>query len=137
MQSTATRVLFFKTWHCKDTPISRSHCNDEKTKVTCIFIRLQKSVKLSQVKVGLLHHFLMHQWLDVFTTDLNIFEYVHASVNILTCHSASVRFCGRSLFWFNFPLYLEPQKWCFSFSIYAKNIKGYVKQPMCKCVTWI
>jgi len=26
------RVLFFKTWHCKNTPVSRSHCNDEKTK---------------------------------------------------------------------------------------------------------
>jgi len=45
----------------------------------------------------------MHQWLDVFTTDLNIFEYVHASVSIPTFDSALVRFCGRSLFWFNFP----------------------------------
>jgi len=62
----------------------------------------------------------MHQWLEVFTTDFNIFEYVHASVNIPTFHSALVRFCDRSLFWFNFPQYLvqltprmgyvEPQK---------------------------
>jgi len=42
----------------------------------------------------------------VFTKDLNIFEYVHVSVNVPTFHSASVRFCGWSLFWFNFPHYL-------------------------------
>jgi len=32
----------------------------------------------------------MHQWLDVFTTDLNMFEwaYVHASVNVPTFYSA-------------------------------------------------
>jgi len=48
----------------------------------------------------------MHQWLEVFTTDLNIVEYVHASVNIPTFHFALVPFCGRSLFWFNFPHYL-------------------------------
>jgi len=47
----------------------------------------------------------MQQWLDVFTTDLNIFEYVHASVNIPTFHSASVRFCGRYIFWFDVSHY--------------------------------
>jgi len=67
------------------------------------FHRIQKSNKSAQVKVGLLRHFLMRQWLDVLTTNLNIFEYVHASVNIPTFHSASVRFCGRYLFWFNLP----------------------------------
>jgi len=30
------RVLFFTTSHCKDTPVSRSHWNDEKTKETCL-----------------------------------------------------------------------------------------------------
>jgi len=45
----------------------------------------------------------MHQRLDVFTTDLNIIKYVHASVNIPTFHSASVRFSEISLFRFNFP----------------------------------
>jgi len=94
--------------HCKDTPVSRSHWSDEKTKETCIFIGLQKSDKFTQVKIGLLRHFLMHQWLDMFPTDLNIFKYVHASVNIPTFHFASVRFCGRYLFWFNFPHYLVP-----------------------------
>jgi len=58
------------------------------------------------VKLGLLRHFLMHQWLDVFTTGLTIFEYVHASANVPTFHSALVRFCGRSSFWFNSPRYL-------------------------------
>jgi len=94
--------------HCKDNPVSRSHWSDEKTKETCIFIGLQKSDKFTQVKIGLLRHFLMHQWLDTFPTDLNIFKYVHASVNIPTFHFASVRFCGRYLFWFNFPHYLVP-----------------------------
>jgi len=61
----------------------RSHWNDEKTTETCIFNRLQESVKLTQMK---------------FTTDLNIFEQVNANVNIPTFHSASGRFCGRSLF---------------------------------------
>jgi len=70
------------------------------------FHRIKKSDKFAQAKVGLLRHFLMHQWLDVFTTDLNIFEYVHASANIPRFHSASIRFCGRYLFWFNFPHYL-------------------------------
>ena len=55
------------------------------------------------MKVGLLRHFLIHQWLEVFTTDLNIFEYVHASVNIPTFHSALARFCGRSLLFSSFP----------------------------------
>ena len=58
------------------------------------------------MKVGLLRHFLMHQLLEVFTMDLNIFEYVHTSVNIPTFRSALTRFCGRSLFWLNFPHYL-------------------------------
>ena len=83
-------LVFFKMGHCKDTPVSRSPWNDEKTKETSIFIGLQKSDQFTQVKVGLLRHFFMHQWLDVFTTDLNIFEYVHASVNIPTFHFASV-----------------------------------------------
>jgi len=60
------RVLFFKTWHCKDTPVTKSHWNDEKTKETCIFIGIKKSDKFAQVEVGLFRHFLMHQWLDVF-----------------------------------------------------------------------
>jgi len=79
-------VLFFKRGivKTKHTSVSRSHWNDVKTKETCIFIALQKSDKFTQVKVALLHHFLMHQWLDVFTTDLYIFELVHASVNIST-----------------------------------------------------
>jgi len=70
------------------------------------FHRTSKTDKFTQVKVGLLRHFLMQQWLDVFTTDLNIFEYVYASVNIPTFHYAPVRFCDRFLFWFNFPHYL-------------------------------
>jgi len=100
------RVLFFKTWHSKDTPVSSSHWNDEKTKATCSIIGLQKSDKFTLVKVDILSRFLMHQWLEVFTTDLNIFEHVHVSVNIPTFHSALARFCGRSLFWFNFPHHL-------------------------------
>jgi len=78
----------------------------ERRKDKYIFIGLQKSDKFPQVKVCLLRHFLMHQWLDVFTTDLNIFEYVNTSVNIPTLHSASVCFCGRYIVWFNFPHYL-------------------------------
>ena len=73
LSSLVTSALF-QTSHCTHTPVSRSHWNDEKTKETCIFIGLQTSDKFTQVKVGLLRHFLMHQWLDVFTTDLNIFE---------------------------------------------------------------
>jgi len=38
----------------------------------CIFNGFQKSDKFTQVKALL--HFFMHQWLDVFTTDLYILE---------------------------------------------------------------
>jgi len=37
-------------------PVSRSHWNDEKTKVTCIFIGRQRSDKFTQVKVGPQRH---------------------------------------------------------------------------------
>jgi len=33
------------------------------------FHRIKKSDKFAEVKVGLLRHFFMHQWLDVFTMD--------------------------------------------------------------------
>jgi len=44
------RVLFFKTWHCKDTHVSRSHWNDEKTKQTCVFIGLKNQTNLLKWK---------------------------------------------------------------------------------------
>jgi len=96
-------LVFGPPWLLNPGDGSASFQKSLERRKTCIFIRLQKSDKYTQVKVSLLRHFLKHQWLDVFTTDLNIFEYVHASENIPTFHSASVRFCGRFLFCFNLP----------------------------------
>ena len=97
------RVLFSETWHRKILPFLKVTGT---TKQICILNGFQKSVKFTQVKA--LCRFFMHQWLDVFTSDLHIFEYVHLSVNFPPLRSASVRLCGVSSFRFNFPHYLVP-----------------------------
>jgi len=123
------RVLFFKTWHCKDTPVSRSHWNDEKTKGTCIFNRIKKSDKFTQVEVAQLRRFLMHQWLDVLNkfTQVQIFRHFVLQQSVFgagfyfgsTPPLPGSTYPTRGVSW--------TKKWCFMFPIYAKSIKGYVK----------
>ena len=88
------RVAFFKTGNCKDTPVSRSPWNDEKTKETYIFFGLKKSDKFTRVKVVLLRHFPYSSMIRCVYKGFKYFW-----IRSRKCKFSDISFCISSFLW--------------------------------------